>query len=196
MWKGTYGILLNASSGSFPSSLLTSCVKPCSSSPYCSTESFSAFHPIIALNSANSFPCIRPVIFRSKNTVHPIPQSYFQGNTTFIEPEILPCGISDKIPRPRVTCFVSDDVHIRAISSDESWCDSCEIWILHASVRKRFSEHEDIVGRPFVGGNEFFCNGNEGLCVGGEFILTIFEERRFSVQRTSWANWSVRNVCC
>jgi hypothetical protein len=93
---------------------------------------------------------------------------------TLIEPEMGPRSVRDEIPRPRMTCLVRDNIDVTPIPRNQSRRHSRQIGVLHAAVGEGFWEDEDVVGCPFVGDDEGFCDGDEGLGVLFEFVLTVF----------------------
>jgi len=94
---------------------------------------------------------------------------------TFIQPHVFPAGVRNQVPTPAVSKFMSNDIDVLPITTDNGWSSKRENWILHSSIRETGWQNQDVVLRPFVREDKFLCNLNVLLDVVLELPLGIRE---------------------
>lgn len=72
----------------------------------------------------------------------------------FVEPEVLPAGIGDEIPRPRMAQLMRDDMDVLSIARDHSRRHVGHGRILHTTKRERARENKDVVLTPDIRGGQ------------------------------------------
>mmetsp|Transcript_29219 Transcript_29219/g.41127 ORF Transcript_29219/g.41127 Transcript_29219/m.41127 type:complete len:241 (-) Transcript_29219:549-1271(-) len=124
-------------------------------------------------------------------SVHLGVDSSFQIHSeAFIEPEVFPSSVGDEVSSPAVRNFVSNDISVGAVSSQEGGCHKSQARVFHTTVRERWRQQQHIVISPDVFSNELLSNLQELFSL-GEFKGTSIHHGFLRPHFGSWTNLSV-----
>ena len=97
------------------------------------------------------------------------------GGPPLIEPEVLPAGVADEIPRPGVRQLVRDHVDVLAVVGNYRWSGEGENGVFHTAVREGRGQNEDIVLLPGIGVDNVFGRAEEEASVSADSSETQAE---------------------
>ena len=111
----------------------------------------------------------------------------------FVQPEVVPAGVGDEIPRPRVRQLVHDDRDERAVAGDENWRHEGESRVLHPAQRKAGGKHEHVESLPTIR-PQHRLRGIQHLLQVDELVHGLVDDAGLGVDAGARANRAVFDI--